>query len=719
MLLLHVYYMSDQVCTHSCFTNEIDNDSCLASLCPQFKVRRECERLGVTPVTGTAQSIDHRYRLLQMKVVGFHRKKLLVYESQRRRHWRSDIAPRNAEVLKAFAGEHLSKCLRNALAAYDMNRVLLVVESGADPSIELRGGLFPLMSAVLTRSTSHIQRLLAVGANIDTANSKGMTALMWAVRRDDYAMVDMLLGEGADIGLEGCTGWTAMSIAARHGRMDIAQLLIDHTLRRDKSVGRMNADRVLNHRSSFKAGLTPLAIAAIHRNELMVRFLMRLGAKRGVKCHQGYTAAEHAMKAGWTALGNWLRETQAFGPKGVYTSADMSAENALRVGSTRMLDAIVSGATAEDNEGGNQKKDPSRGLLPGPSESLQSPPAKHRYDMFNIDNNMVFDDVRSNTLLTVKVLREGHAAPDTETDRGHTGLISAAYRGLVKCVRELIQEGADPNHANRNDRTALMAAAAAGCHNTAVVLLAHGANASWVDIDGKIAGGYAFERGFHELAELLATAVSRGTEEALGWEVERRRRAKEDEKCTEANIDLERGGIQGGKHEVELHQWAIRATKPWESARVTELRQTNSQRLATTSQNSGRCTTRQDSDGSTSHSLQAQRTRREVRCPKCTLFVPCRHYASLETMLAQFPDGVPEWEWNKRGVDDYKEKLRKCSKNGLMNSTCNGKDDLFCGVDNVTWWRTLYRAHRERELLHRRSSGTGSAKIRFEADNIA
>ena len=49
-------------------------------------------RLGVVPMTGPVDSIDHRCRLLQMKVVDFHRKKMLVYESQRRQQWRQDIS---------------------------------------------------------------------------------------------------------------------------------------------------------------------------------------------------------------------------------------------------------------------------------------------------------------------------------------------------------------------------------------------------------------------------------------------------------------------------------------------------------------------------------------------------------------------------------------------------------------------------------------------------
>lgn len=487
-------------------------------------------------MTGPVHSIDHRCRLLQMKIIDFHRKKMLVYESQRRRQWRTDIAPQNAVILKRFSRRHLSDCLRDALISSDMDCLSMLVKAGADPTFELRGGVFPLMAAVLRRSAPGVRALLAAGADVDQSNSRGITALMSAVKRNDYAMVNTLLEEGAAIEIEGCSGWTAMSIAARHGRMDIAEFLVD-TLRRDKISGEMNSERALNHRSTLNGGLTPVAIAAIHRNEAMVRCLMRLGARPGVKCHKGYAAGDHARKVGWKSLGLWLQETRAFGTSGLYTFADMQAESRLRAAAACMLGAVASGLMAEDesktksNEhhtvretnisSGQQIIQVMASGIDSGHKSIQKP---EMFDKCQIQ----LKQMRSNTLLTVKLLQEGLAAPDTETDAGHTALISAAYRGLTSGVRMLIQEGADPNYRNRNDRTALMAASAQGHIKVVVALLMEDAHAEIMDIDGKVAGAYANEKGYVELAELLAVAASSGRDAALNWERDRKRREEEE-----------------------------------------------------------------------------------------------------------------------------------------------------------------------------------------------
>lgn len=640
-------------------------------------------------MTGPVESIDHRCRLLRMKVVDFHRKKMLVYESQRRQQWRTDIAPHDTLRLKAFATQHQSECLRQALTVTSMERVCAVVESGANPSTELRGGLFALLAAVLKRCVPDIKRLLAAGADIDAGNSRGMTSLMWAVKRDDYAMVDILLDEGADMAVEGCTGWTAMSIAARHGRKDITQLLVE-TLRRDKNAGEMNADRVLNHRSSVNAGLTPLAIAAIHRDEAMVRCLLRLGAKPGVKCHRGYRPGEHAAMAGWTVLGLWLQETRAFGANGVYTFADIKVENALRVAGVRMLDAIASGAMVEDHAKKFSSKDPSvkeepeAAILKQPV-SPEPPFVAHGHSGLCDATNLQLEHVRSTTVLTVKLLQEGRAAPNTETDRGHTALLSAAYRGIEECVRLLIQEGADPNYSNRNDRTALMAAAAAGHHKVVVLLLTHGANASWMDIDGKVAGAYALERGFHDLAELLAIAASRGQGAALDWELDRGRRAEE-ERQQQLTDELlkETGGGKSVFQEADLNDWIIRVTKPREAARLADMKETFRQGVVAPDISARKADTRPV--------LQHQIGE---RCPKCTLLVPCRHFISKEILLAHFPDGVPDWDWNKRGLN------RRSNPRPLAK--VKGKDGASEPrvKQSFAWWRALYQAHRDIPLPHR------------------
>ena len=693
-------------------------------------------RLGTIPVTGPVQSIDHRCRLLQMKVVDFHRKQMLIYESQRRQQWRADILPHDAALLKAFSRQHRSDCLRHALEAKDMGRICLVVESGADPSTEVRSGLFPLMAAVLKRSVPDVRRLLAAGADLNSSNSRGMTALMWAVKRGDYAMVDALLEEGADPAVEGCSGWTAMSVASRHGRRDIAQLVVE-TLRRDKISGEMNATRVLNHRSAASGGLTPLAVAAIHRNEAMARCLLRLGAKPGVKCHQGYVAGEHAAKAGWTIFGLWLQETQAFGDNGVYTFADINAEGALRVAAKRMLEAICSGATVEDDAksrsrptsaatnsrpgsaivssrptsptaGGRRQTSslrvyngsrPSSAVSAAGGAAGQAPAevvpqslvwtpsepdrTRGQSTTFLDATNFQLEQVRSTTLLTVAVLQEGRAAPDTETDAGHTALLSAVYRGRLSSVRSLIQEGADPNYSNRNGRTALMAAATVGDHRTTLLLLRHGADAAMTDIHGKVAGAYAFERGFRELAELLAIAASDGPGAAVDWEVDRAHREEEENNRRKVDDLLDRarggGGDDGDASEEEdLHDWMVRVTKPREAARRAEKKQAN---LRTSK---GPLLRSRDGGGGGGRPSNAPPPRSGERCPKCTLVVPCLHFAG-----AKLPDGVAEWSGDRRGASRKSRRERNRGRR-RVDSRSDDKDEA--------WWKSLHRAHRKRLL---------------------
>lgn len=51
----------------------------------------------------------------------------------------------------------------------------------------------------------------------------------------------------------------------------------------------------------------------------------------------------------------------------------------------------------------------------------------------------------------------------------------------------MLQKGADPNHMDKEGRTALIAAAYTGCVKTVEVLLDHGANVNHADGDGRTA----------------------------------------------------------------------------------------------------------------------------------------------------------------------------------------------------------------------------------------
>lgn len=58
---------------------------------------------------------------------------------------------------------------------------------------------------------------------------------------------------------------------------------------------------------------------------------------------------------------------------------------------------------------------------------------------------------------------------------------------LYNVVLQLLQKGADPNHMDRDGRTALIAAAYTGCVEVVEVLLDHGAHINHVDSDGRTA----------------------------------------------------------------------------------------------------------------------------------------------------------------------------------------------------------------------------------------
>ena len=82
------------------------------------------------------------------------------------------------------------------------------------------------------------------------------------------------------------------------------------------------------------------------------------------------------------------------------------------------------------------------------------------------------------TKKSLHVIRNGDVAPDQETRNGTTALFVAANCGDAKLIANLIVAGCDPNYANRNLRTALMAAADAGHLDCALVLLRSGASAA-------------------------------------------------------------------------------------------------------------------------------------------------------------------------------------------------------------------------------------------------
>jgi hypothetical protein len=150
------------------------------------------------------------------------------------------------------------------------------VDERGEPAllVALRTGL-PNTAAVLLRQPD---------LHVDQPNALGETALMLAVYREQPATVAALLARGARVDQP---GWAPLHYAADVGAVGLAQVLV-------------NAGARIDARSPNDT--TPLMMAARNGHGTMARWLLERGADREARNALGWTAAEFARRADFTAL---------------------------------------------------------------------------------------------------------------------------------------------------------------------------------------------------------------------------------------------------------------------------------------------------------------------------------------------------------------------------------------------------------------------------------
>jgi hypothetical protein len=150
------------------------------------------------------------------------------------------------------------------------------VDERGEPAllVTLRIGL-PNTAAVLLRHPA---------LRVDQQNALGETALMLAVYREQEATVVALLGRGARVDTP---GWSPLHYAAEVGAVGLARMLV-------------NAGAPIDSRSPNDT--TPLMMAARNGHSAMARWLLERGADRAARNALGWTAAEFARRADFTAL---------------------------------------------------------------------------------------------------------------------------------------------------------------------------------------------------------------------------------------------------------------------------------------------------------------------------------------------------------------------------------------------------------------------------------
>ncbi|XP_036091424.1 protein phosphatase 1 regulatory subunit 12B isoform X2 [Rousettus aegyptiacus] len=94
------------------------------------------------------------------------------------------------------------------------------------------------LAACSSGDTDEVKRLLARGADINTANVDGLTALHQACIDENFDMVRFLVESGADVDRQDNEGWTPLHAAASCGHLNIAE----YFLSRGASVAVVNSE---------------------------------------------------------------------------------------------------------------------------------------------------------------------------------------------------------------------------------------------------------------------------------------------------------------------------------------------------------------------------------------------------------------------------------------------------------------------------------------------
>ena len=175
--------------------------------------------------------------------------------------------------------------LNDAVMADDAARVgYLIEKKHAAVGAEDLQGETPLHHALIERSTSMVDYLIAHGADVNQRDRDGWTPLMTAAYYGDAGAVRTLVAHGADANARSAQNLTPLGIAVQYARNDAAVALIEAGADPQRALG--------------EAGYTPLMLAAGNGAQAVVQALLKKGADVNARNSGGVTALMIATAGG-------------------------------------------------------------------------------------------------------------------------------------------------------------------------------------------------------------------------------------------------------------------------------------------------------------------------------------------------------------------------------------------------------------------------------------
>jgi uncharacterized protein len=357
--------------------------------------------------------------------------------------------------------------LLDAVKRGDAAGARALIEQGASPNAADADGTTVLHWATRSDSVALVRALIRGGARTTVANRYGVTPLTLAATNGNAVTMRLLLDAGADANASYGQGETVLMTAARTGRPEPVALL----LQRGANV----------HATERSYGETALMWAAGHDHGEVVTLLIKGGADPNVRSallefpkvkvdlatmvttalpRGSMTALMYAARQGAlvsaTALADGGADLDAVDPDGLSALAiatinmhfEVAARLAYKGANPNVADSVGMAALYAAVD------------MAHPDALINRPPAKPSGSLTaaGLVAVLLKRGANPNQALKAPLLMRQHNTGDASLGDGATPLMRAAKAGDVELVRLLLDGGANPSLALRNQTTTMMVA---------------------------------------------------------------------------------------------------------------------------------------------------------------------------------------------------------------------------------------------------------------------
>jgi ankyrin repeat protein len=172
----------------------------------------------------------------------------------------------------------------------EVERMILM---GAEVDSETNEGVTPLIYAVINNKPKTVLTLLQYDADVNKTTGRRETPLLIAVKNENFEIAEILIRYGADVNYQGSYGAAPLHFASVYGFLRIADLLLYYDAETDIRTN---------------DGTTPLMAAIWAGYADVMELLIRNGANMETRDNEGFTPFLIAAQNGDTLIMEILRE---------------------------------------------------------------------------------------------------------------------------------------------------------------------------------------------------------------------------------------------------------------------------------------------------------------------------------------------------------------------------------------------------------------------------